>query len=67
MEKIHVVTKITEFFLNSVKKIVEKERELAEKVGDEKALAEAKAMGFSDEYIAGLWGKKEEEIYKIRI
>ena len=66
VEKIHEVTKITEFFLNSVKKIVEKERELAEKVGDEKALAEAKAMGFSDEYIAGLWGKKEEEIYKIR-
>ena len=66
VEKIHEATKITEFFLISVKRIVEKERELAEKAGDEKALAEAKAMGFSDEYIARLWGKKEEEIYKIR-
>lgn len=67
VSKVHEITKITEFFLEAIKKITEKEKELTKKVRDREALASAKAMGFSDKYIAKLWNKSEKEIYDMRV
>ena len=66
VEKIADITKITPYFLESVKKITDMEKKLAEKVGDKKLLSEAKVMGFCDRYIAKLWNMKEKDIYDLR-
>ena len=65
VEKIAGITKITPYFLESIKKITDMEKKL---ISDKsaKVLAEAKTMGFSDKYIAKLWGVKEIEIYNMR-
>jgi len=65
VEKIASITKITPYFLESIKKITDMEKKL---IADKstKVLTEAKVMGFSDKYIAKLWGVKEIEIYKMR-
>ncbi len=66
VEEIHEITKITSFFLESIKKIVDMEGKLAKNPQDKKILTDAKIMGFSDKYIARLWGTKELEVYKLR-
>ncbi|MBE5742005.1 MAG: carbamoyl-phosphate synthase large subunit [Clostridiales bacterium] len=66
IEKLHEVTKITELFLECFKRIVDMENILKEKKGDLTALKSAKALGFSDPYIAKLWKVKEIEIYNLR-
>lgn len=66
-EKLHQITKITEYFLKAIKNITDKEKELREKVRDREALLSAKAMGFSDKYIAKLWDKEERDIYDMRM
>ena len=66
VQKIHEVTAITELFLYSIKKIVDMEMTLAENVGDIGVLGQAKKMGFSDKYIAGLWKRAETDIYRLR-
>ncbi len=66
IDKLHEVTKITELFLESFKRIVDMENILKTNVGDLATLREAKKLGFSDPYIAKLWGKKEIEIYNFR-
>ncbi len=66
IEKLHEVTEITELFLESMKRIVDLESTLKEKKGDIKALTAAKVMGFSDQYIAKLWGVDEVSVYKLR-
>ncbi len=65
VEKIAGITKITPYFLKSIKKITDMEKKLAEGKNAD-VLAEAKVMGFSDKYIAKLWGVKEIEVYKMR-
>ena len=66
VEKLHEVTKITAYFLESIKKIVDMENELKANIGDLDTLKKAKKMGFSDKFIGILWGKKEREIFDIR-
>ncbi|MBE6604505.1 MAG: carbamoyl-phosphate synthase large subunit [Ruminococcaceae bacterium] len=66
IEELYEVTKITPYFLESFKKIVEMEKTLAQHKGDVKCLHEAKRMGFSDKYIARLWKKKEDWVNKLR-
>ncbi|MBE6673674.1 MAG: carbamoyl-phosphate synthase large subunit [Ruminococcaceae bacterium] len=66
IEKLHEVTKITPFFLESFKKIVDMEKTLSENVKDAKVLKAAKDMGFSDKYIAKLWGCREIDVYNFR-
>ncbi len=66
IEKLHEVTMITEYFIQAIKNIVDKESELKEKVRDREALSSAKLMGFSDKYIAYLWGREETDIYDMR-
>ncbi|MCQ2555496.1 MAG: carbamoyl-phosphate synthase large subunit, partial [Clostridia bacterium] len=66
IEKIHEVSMITELFLESFKEIVDMEKKLAASKNDVAVLKEAKIMGFSDKYIAGLWGVPEVELYALR-
>ncbi len=67
LQKIHEITQITAYFLDSIAKIVAMENKLKENVGCLDALKEAKIMGFSDKYIAKLWGKGELDIYNLRM
>ena len=66
IEELHEVTKITSLFLECFARIVEMEKILADKVGDTTALTAAKTLGFSDPYIAKLWGMKEIEVAALR-
>ncbi|MBQ4552052.1 MAG: carbamoyl-phosphate synthase large subunit, partial [Clostridia bacterium] len=66
IQSIHDVTKITPYFLESIKRIVEKENELKANAGNTEVLLSAKKMGFSDPFIAKLWGWKEIEVYNLR-
>jgi len=65
IEKIHEITQITPYFLESVQKIIAMEEKL--RVSKElQTLTDAKVMGFSDKYIARLWKCNELEVYKMR-
>lgn len=66
VDKIHDVTKITDYFLQSFARIVETERKLSANVWDVSALREAKVMGFSDPYIAKLWKTDELSVAAMR-
>jgi len=66
IRKIHEVTKITEFFLESIKKIVDFEKVIKSKKNDLDILKQAKKMGFSDKYIAKLWETSEIDVFNIR-
>ncbi len=66
VDALHEQTKITAYFLESFKKIVEMEQALAANVGCLKTLRAAKEMGFGDKFIAKLWGKTEDEVYALR-
>ncbi len=66
VEELHDATKITELFLECLQRIVEMEKILKEKVGDEKVLRAAKQMGFSDPMIARLWNTDELSVYQQR-
>ncbi len=64
--KVAEITKITPFFLESVKKITDMEAKLAANKGDAELLREAKKMGFADKYIAKLWKCGELEVVDTR-
>ena len=66
IESLHEITKITPLFLNAFKRIVDMENLLKEKVGDVATLKAAKVIGFSDVYIAKLWGKGELDVSALR-
>ncbi len=66
IEELHERTKITELFLESFARIVEMENILRDKKNDAKALLAAKTMGFSDKFIAKLWGCTELDVYNKR-
>ena len=66
IEELHEVTKITAIFLESIQRIVEMEKQLKEKKGDEAMLRAAKVMGFSDKFIAKLRGTDEINILEMR-
>ena len=65
VEKIHEITKITAYFLEAVRNIVAMERKVAAS-RDLETFKAAKSMGFSDKFIAKLWGVKEIEVYNLR-
>ena len=65
VEKLHDVTKITAYFLEALLRIVEMERKVAAS-RDLETFKAAKTMGFSDKFIAKLWGVKEIEVYNLR-
>ncbi len=66
IEQLHEMTKITELFLESLVRIVEMEKQLKSNVRDEVTLRAAKVMGFSDKFIARLWGVDELTVFEMR-
>jgi len=70
VEELFQLTHIGRWFINEMKELAEREKELAKykwkDLPDEK-LAKAKEWGFSDRYLAGLFGVKEAEVRKKRI
>ncbi|MBQ7096697.1 MAG: carbamoyl-phosphate synthase large subunit, partial [Clostridia bacterium] len=66
IEKLHEVTMITPYFLETIKKIVDFEEVIKNNKGDIETLKEAKKIGFSDPFIAKLWSVPEIEVYNTR-
>ncbi len=66
VERLHDATKITAYFLEAIERMVKLETKIAENKGNNEVLKEAKLMGFSDKFIAKLWGKTEKEIFDMR-
>ncbi len=66
IEKVHEATMITELFLEALARICEMEKILKASPKDAKSLRAAKTLGFSDKYIAGLWGICEQDVYDMR-
>ncbi len=60
------ITKITPYFVESFKKITDMEKELSVNKGDNKVLAKAKTMGFSDKFISRLWNCTELDVWNTR-
>ena len=63
---LHEITAITEYFLESFKKITDMEAELKANVSSPEVLKRAKEMGFSDKYIAKLWNISELVVWSFR-
>ena len=66
VEEIHDITKITSFFLQAIKNIVDMEATLKAHAFDLETLKAAKKMGFSDKYVARMWECTELEVFKFR-
>ena len=66
VEEIHEITKITSFFLEAIKNIIDMERSLKENPNNLDVLRSAKKMGFSDKYVARMWECSEIDVYKFR-
>ena len=60
------LTGIDRFFIRKIRNIVEEEAILRDQPMDLSELRRAKRMGFPDREIALLWGKSEEEIFRLR-
>ncbi len=65
VDEIHSITKITPFFLEKLLGIVDFEAILREN-RDAGTLRDAKKMGFSDRYLAKIWGMTEREVMDYR-
>ena len=63
--ELHKITGITEYFLEAIKNIITMEEKLC-KSRDEDTLRSAKRMGFSDRFIAKLWGVEETQVVAYR-
>ena len=66
VEEIHEITKITPFFLQAIKNIIDMEETLKAHKFDLETLRAAKKMGFSDRYVAKLWKTSELDIFNFR-
>jgi carbamoyl-phosphate synthase large subunit len=66
VEEIHEITKITAFFLEAIKNIIDMEEKLRVNAFDLETLKEAKKMGFSDLYVARMWKSDELSVYNFR-
>ena len=66
VEEIHNITKITAFFLEAIKNIIDMERSLKENPFNLNVLKGAKQMGFSDKYVARMWECDELAVYNFR-
>ncbi len=66
VEELHEITKITSYFLEGIERIVQMEKTVLNGKNDMAVLKDAKKMGFSDAFIAKLWGITETEIYSMR-
>ncbi len=66
VETVAKITLITPYFLESIKNIIEQEKLIRENPFNLGCLAEAKKTGFSDKYIAKLWGTDETSVWNYR-
>ena len=66
VQEIHEITKITAFFLEAIKRIVDMEETLKANVENYEVLKAAKQMGFSDKYVARMWKCTELDVYNFR-
>ena len=66
VEQLHEITKITPYFLESFKKMVEMEKTIKANPKDKETLISAKKMGFGDKFIAKLWNMPEIEVFNMR-
>ena len=66
VEEIHEITKITSFFLEAIKRIIDMEETLKANPFDLATLTDAKKMGFSDKYVARMWKCTELEVFDFR-
>ncbi|MBE6768702.1 MAG: carbamoyl-phosphate synthase large subunit [Ruminococcaceae bacterium] len=66
VERLHELTKITPYFLESFLRIVKMEEKLAANKGNFDVLCEAKKMGFGDRFIAKLWDTTEIAVFNLR-
>ena len=66
IERLYEITAITPLFLECFKSIVEMEAALKASPADAKLLHEAKKLGFSDVFVAKLWGVSELEVTNLR-
>ncbi|WP_257350159.1 carbamoyl-phosphate synthase large subunit [Pseudalkalibacillus decolorationis] len=66
VEKIYEWTKIDYFFLYKLEHIIEHESRIIDNPFDSETLADAKAIGFSDQVVAQLWDATEREVYQFR-
>ncbi len=66
VEEIHEITKITAFFLEAIKRIIDMEATLKANPFDFNTLKEAKKMGFSDKYVSRMWNCNELDVYGFR-
>ena len=64
--KIHEITKITTLFLDAIAEIVKLEKELSENEMTKELILKAKKVGFSDKYLASVYGVNEVEIFNFR-
>ncbi|MBQ5823494.1 MAG: carbamoyl-phosphate synthase large subunit, partial [Clostridia bacterium] len=67
MGMIYHATKIDMLFIEKIKNIVMMEYEVKANKGDVATLYKAKKMGFSDDFIAQLWGITGKEVYEMRV
>ena len=66
VEELHEITKITSYFLESVKRIVDMEKALENNAWNKELLKQAKCMGFGDKIIAKLWKSDELSVSAFR-
>ncbi len=66
VDELHEITKITVYFLESIKKICDFEQVIKANKNDAVTLKDAKVMGFSDGFIAKLWGETELHVFEMR-
>ena len=66
VEQLHEITKITPYFLEAIKNIVDMEETLKAHPFDLETLTAAKKMGFGDKYVARMWKCKELDVYNFR-
>ncbi len=66
VEEIHEITKITSFFLEAIKRIIDMEETLKVHPFDLATLTDAKKMGFSDKYVARMWKCTELDVFNLR-
>ena len=64
--EIHEITKITAFFLEAIKNIINMEENLKANPFKLDVLKAAKKMGFSDKYVARMWKCDELDVYNFR-
>ena len=67
VQDVFAATAITPYFLEEVRQIVEFEQTVRANPADSAVLRQAKAIGFSDKYIAQCWNVPEMQVWKQRL